>query len=219
MGGTVGVLLITRHKPCLFQRTIDKTIFRIHDGSLRVCQCLLIDTRCRLVTLHQNGLAPLSRFLMDEPHDIGVVFQELQGNITGGIAGMDGCVWLQELLDMTYAVFYLVTIVDMDMAGCRIHTLIDLYDGAEQLLHPFPILKRGRYHRRTEERRQHLQVNGVTATLKLIIHIQGTYDGEVHVKQLCRQIEVALDIRRVNHVDNHIGSLLCEVLTHIKLFW
>ena len=162
MGRAIGVLLVTRLKLRLSQCTIDESVFRIHDSRLRVCQCLLINTGGSLVTLHEDCLAVLPSLLLHEVLDVRVVLQEFQGDITGGIAGMNGRVWLQELLNMMDAVFYLMSVVDMDMACRCIDTLIHLDDCLEQLFNTHAALEGGRHHRSLHDTQTHRTYSGRT---------------------------------------------------------
>ena len=120
---------------------------------------------------------------------------------------------------MTDAVLYLVSVVDVDVSGRMADTLIDLDNGAEQRFNPHTTLERGRYQRRTQQGGEHLQIQRVATTFELVVHVQCCYHGNVHVQQLSGQIEVALDVGRVDDVDDDIGCLFCQVLTHIELLW
>ena len=105
----------------------------------------------------------------------------------------------------------------MDVANHRVLLLIDLD-------HPFKKrvnAKTGLTDRRDDGRSDHLPqrviVELVPLSLQFVIHIQGDHHPLVHVDQLRGQVEVALQVRAIHHVDHHVGLLLVEVLAHIQL--
>ena len=126
-------------------------------------------------------------------------------------------VGLQVLLDVAYAVLNLMTVVDVQVAGFATGAFIHLYDGAEEFLHAHAVLERCGHHWHTKQRTECLQVYGIATPLKLIVHVQGTHQPDVHIYQLRREIEVTFEVRRVDDVDNHIRHLIREVLAHIEL--
>ena len=64
---------------------------------------------------------------------LAVVLQQLQGKVSGGVVLTDVLVGLQVFLDMGDTVFYLVAVVDMQVAERLAGSLIDLDDSAEKL--------------------------------------------------------------------------------------
>ena len=212
----VGVLLMTCLILCLGECTVDETILGIHDSCFGICIVFLINTSCSLVTLHKNLTALVACVLTQKLLNVSIVLQQFQCHIARGITGMNGCIGFQELLDMPNAVLYLMSIVDMDVARRRIGTLIHLNHGAEQLFNTHTVLKRRGNQWCTQQCGEHFEIHLVTALLKFVIHIQGAHYRQVHIQQLRGQIKIALQIRRVNHIDDNIGNIVCQMLAHIK---
>ena len=209
----IGVLLRSLTKLRLCQRAMDKTIFRVHDSRLRVLLDLLLHT-FRRHHLRLDNLISIRQLFNITLHR-GVVLQQLNGKITRGIQGAYLFVLLQMLLDMHDTRLQLMTMRDMDMTCQRTIVLIDADDLMEQFLDSPARLERGGNKGNTEQGAQCLDMYEVTSALKLVIHIQGTYHTHIHIHQLRRQVKVALEIRRVNHIDDHIGMLLHQVFTDI----
>ena len=61
-------------------------------------------------------------------------------------------------------------------------------------------------------------VKFVTARLHLVIHIERAHHAQVHVDQLGGEVEVALDVAGIKHVDDHVGGVVNDLLADIKLF-
>ena len=64
---------------------------------------------------------------------------------------------------------------------------------------------------------QPLGVDAVSPLLEFVVHVQGHHDLEVHVLDLGGKVEIAFEVRSVDNVDHHVGSLLDEVLTDVAL--
>ena len=104
------------------------------------------------------------------------------------------------------------------MSGGALRSFIHLDDGLKQILHPHSRLERRWHDGHSQECGKRLQVGMIAASFKLIIHIQRTHHSNVHVYQLGRQIEVALQVRGVNDVDDDVGRLFRKMLPHIEFF-
>ena len=150
---------------------------------------------------------------------LAVVLQQLDGQIAGGVAFAQGALHFQVFLYLLNAVFYLVSVVDVDVpvVGVLIlGALISLDDGLEQFGHS---LARGEdcgHHRHAEQARERVNVDVVAASLGLVKHVQGAHHAQVHVDELRGEVEVALEVGRVYHVDHHVGRLLDDLLAHVK---
>ena len=127
-------------------------------------------------------------------------------------------VGLQELLYVSDAILYLVSIVDMQVTSLTAAAFIDLNDGAEEFLHAGTVLKRSGHHGHTEQRAERLQVDMVATAFEFVIHIQGTHKSDVHIDKLCRQVEVAFQVGGIDNVDDNVWHFLRKVLTHIEFF-
>ena len=126
-------------------------------------------------------------------------------------------VGFQVFLDMGDTVFYLVTIVDVEVTGGLVGVLIDLDDCLEQFLDTHAALKRRGDHRHTEQGAEGGDIYPVATTLKLVIHVQGTDHADVHIHQLGGEVEVALQVGGIDDIDHHVGCLFGEMLAHIQL--
>ncbi len=151
-----------------------------------------------------------------------VVLQEFDAEVSGGVALADAVICLQILLDMFDAVFYLMSMVDVDMAIVRIGVLlalIELDDGIEELVHASTVGKDGRNHGESEELAELVVVDVVATFLSLVKHVEGAHHADVHVYQLGGEVEIALQIAGVDDVDDDIWSVLHELLAHIEFLW
>ena len=120
---------------------------------------------------------------------------------------------------MVYALFKLLSMVDVYMTGKRrVALLIYLDHCIEQSIYALSCTAYSRNHRHTQQPSELPHVKLVTFRLKLIIHIEGQDHTKVHVYQLGGQIKVALKIRSVDDIDDHIGHIFDQVLPDIEFF-
>ena len=110
-----------------------------------------------------------------------------------------------------------MSVVDVQVAGLAANPLIDLDDGTEEVLHAFAALERRGHHRHTEKGAECLHIDVVATPLELVVHIQGTHHTQVHIEELCGEVEVALKVAGINDIDDHVGHLLLQVFADIKL--
>ncbi len=90
-------------------------------------------------------------------------------------------------LHLFNAMFYFMSVVDMDMTEMRIIAflpLIGLDNFMKEFFYTFSIMKRSRYHWDTEETSYFVTVNIVASLIDLIKHIKGTYHANVHIDKL-----------------------------------
>ena len=221
MGHAIGIFLRTRLVAGLLQGTVDEAVFGIHDGRLRVVARLLLDTgrstvaSRRQVAEHLHALFA-GHVLAQIVEHLTVVLQQFQRQVARGIVLTDVLIGLQILLYLADATLNLMTVVDMDMTGLLARILIHLNDHAEQVFDAHAALERCRHHRHTEKGAECRQVYLIATTLKLVVHIQCTDHAQVHVHKLCRQIEIALQVRDIDDVDDHIGQFLRQMAAHIQ---
>ena len=180
VGGSVGVLLRTRPEAGFRQRTIDKTVLRVHDGRLRVIARFLLHTYGGTVAGSRQVLEVLhtlfaSHVLAQIVQHLTVVLQQLDTQVAGGVMAGDMLVGLQKLLYLTDAAFYLVTVVDVQVAEVLAGSLVHLDDRTEQLLHAHAALERRGHHRHAKEAAQPVKVYAVTTSFELIVHVQRTH--------------------------------------------
>ena len=103
MGGTIGVFLGACHILSLGQGTIDEAVFCIHDGRLSITSCFFeYAIRSPVACLQQMHIVfsslNLSQVFSQIVTDVLIVFQQLDGKITGRIMLAYVVVGLQILL-------------------------------------------------------------------------------------------------------------------------
>ncbi len=109
------------------------------------------------------------------------------------------------------AVLYLMSVIDVDMAIVRIGVLLGLIefdDGVEKFIYSSSVGEDGRNHRESEEFAELVVVDVVATLLCLVKHIEGAHHTDVHVYQLRGEVEVALQVAGVYHVDDHVRGVL-----------
>ena len=150
-----------------------------------------------------------------------VIFKQLDGKIAGRVAVAQIGSLLQVLLDFLDAMFYLVAVVDVHMAVVRVVVLVALIhadDGLEEFLHTTAVGEDGGHHGHTEEASQAVGVDMVASLLGLVKHVEGAHHAHVHVYELGGEIEVALQVAAVYHVDDDIGRLVDYLSAHVDFF-
>ena len=199
---------------------MDKTVFGIHDGGFAIFQALFLHTFGCLITGCEDFLCRVQMayvFL-----GVLIILQQLDRKISGRVALADGIICLQIFLDMLDTMFYLMSVVDVDMAivsaGIFL-AFVEFDDGLEELVHASAIGEDGRNHRDTEEFAQFVVVDVISTLLGFIKHIEGADHADVHIYQLCGEIEIALQVAGVDDVDDDIWRMLDELLAHIEFFW
>ena len=199
---------------------MDKTVFGIHDGGFAIFQALFLHTFGCLITGCEDFLCRVQMayvFL-----GVLIILQQLDREVSGRVALADGIICLQIFLDMLDTMFYLMSVVDVDMAivsaGIFL-AFVEFDDGLEELVHASAIGEDGRNHRDTEEFAQFVVVDVIATLLGFIKHIEGADHADVHIYQLCGEIEIALQVAGVDDVDDDIWRMLDELLAHIEFFW
>ena len=150
-----------------------------------------------------------------------VPFQELDGEVTGGEALTKIGLFLQVFLNFLDAMLQFVSVIDMDMPVVCVGifgAFIDLYDLIVKIVHALARLEDGGHHRQTEELRELVGIHVVTALHRFVEHVERYDHTEVHVDELCGEVEVAFEVACVDDIDHHIRCLLHELLAHVELF-
>ena len=146
VSGAISVLLRAGAEFGFSQRSMNKAVLSIHDGRLGIHSRLFKHTRTGIIAhSHQLLAVRAAMFAFYVPLDIVshlcIVFQELDGQITGGELCTQMFIGFQELLDMGDTVLDLVAVVDVDVTCMGAQAFIDLYNGVEKFLDATPILE------------------------------------------------------------------------------
>ena len=224
MGSLIGIFLGTCLELRLFQGTIDKTIFGIHDGRLRVVARLFLHTRRGLIALIGEFMEIVeslfaSHMFTQIIEHLTIMFQEFQRQISGRVVLGDMLIGLQVFLDVRDTILNLVSVVNMQVARELTGSLVYLNHRTKQFFDTHAILEGCGYHRCTKQGAEGIEIDMIATTLKLIVHIQGTHHADVHIHQLCGEVEVTFNIRRVDNVDDHIRHLFCQMFANVEFFW
>ena len=147
----------------------------------------------------------VAKVVLDRTIALGKILGMVVGQVLVGLA-------LVPFLDFARYLGVDVTLL-IDVVGTFIH--VD--DDMEQQVDVAATLKRSGNHGHAEQGTQRVNIQLVAAPLGLVIHVQSTHHSEVHVQQLRGEIEVALEVARVDHVDDDVGTLLEQMLPHIQL--
>ena len=103
------------------------------------------------------------------------------------------------------------------MAGCLLASLHYLYYLVKELTHAFARSAHSRHDGHTQQGAQLLNVKRVAALTQFVIHIERHNHRHIHVDELCGEVEVALQIAGIHHIDDKVGVLLDDVFPYIEL--
>ena len=220
MGCLISVLLRACLVACLLEGAVDKTVLRIHDSRLAVLARLLLDAGGGVVAMGEDllGVGHGGDILLH----LLVVLQKFDSEVAGGIALAQVDLLLEVLLHVADAVLNLVTVVDMDMSRVgmvALHALVEADDGMEEFLHTAPRGEDRGHHRYAEEAGELLHAEGVAPLLGLVVHIERTDHGDVHVDELGGEVEIALEVTGVDDVDDEVGRMVDELLANVEFLW
>ena len=149
VSGLIDVFLRTRIVACLLQGTVNETIFRIHDGGFAVLVEMLMYVFGGLVAQVQNLLAVGN--LLDVVLNLLVVFEQFDGNVSGGESATDTFRLFQGVLHGFDSLFDVAAVVDVQMSGCGFRTFGNGGNGTEKLFHTSTGGKDRRHHRYSEQ--------------------------------------------------------------------
>ena len=123
-----------------------------------------------------------------------------------------------ERLEPFDALFDLAAMVYMYVSGkVRVALFVDLDDYVEQLADAFACTADGRDYRHAEEISQLRGVQFIAACEQLVIHVKGHHNPQVHVDQLGRKIQVALEVGCVYYIYDNVRSVVDKVLADVQL--
>ena len=201
----------------LGQGTLHKGIFCIDDGALGPHAQQLLQALLLLETGGDQFIA--TGPLLQDPVHLFVVLQEFDGQPAGGVVRRDVAVPPKQVLQAVDALFQFHPVVDVDVARqARIVLFVYRDEGVQQVGDPLA----GAAHRGTDRHAQQpselLQVQLVTFPGKLIEHIQRHDHPQVHVDELGGQVQVALQVGSVHHIEYDIGNGFDQGLPDIAFF-
>ena len=113
---------------------------------------------------------------------------------------------------MLYESVVFDSIYQLPVAVDNVGSLVELYDGVEEVVDTLLESCRSRYYWYSNKFTESLDVETVASFAELIVEIESHYRTYVHIDDLCRQIEVSLQVARVDDVDDYY------VITHKPLF-
>ena len=106
----------------------------------------------------------------------------------------------------------------MDVPGqLGVRLLVNLDNRVEQLRDALSVAAHGGAHGHAQQPAQLLDIQLVAFVLKFIVHVQRHHGAQVHVDELGGQVQVALDVGGVHHVDDHVRHGLQEVFADVEL--
>ena len=146
-----------------------------------------------------------------------VVLQQLDGEEAGG-EGVAEAVLVEFCAEGGDASFQLAAVVHVQVPRLGVSPFKNLDDLVEQLVDAFAAASGGRHDRHAEEGAELVDVKLVAALLELVEHIEGHHHREVHVDELGGEVEVALEVAAVHHVEDDVGILLDDMLPDVQFF-
>ena len=108
-------------------------------------------------------------------------------------------------------------VLDCTLLLHEVGPLIQADDDVEQVVDASSRPADSRHDRHAQQFAQPVDVEFVSAVLQRVEHVEGDDHAHVHVDELCGEVEVAFQVARIHHVDDHVGCLLDDVFPHIKL--
>ncbi len=144
----VGVGLVAHGESGLFQCSVDKSVFGIHDSRFAIFLHLLLNSYRLLVSQFDNLFAVRQR--LHEVLGMGIHFEEFYGEIACGIFISNLFVGLKQQFYSVDAFFYVLAVVDMDMAVGVVFAFVYIDDGAEELVYSLAGTEHRRHHRHAE---------------------------------------------------------------------
>ncbi len=137
--------------------------------------------------------------------------QQLQRQPSGGTALGQLLVALDLSRQLQQLRFDIVPVAHGHGSNPRVLFLGHRKDRALQLLHALGAVADGRDHGAAQQGLQRLQVDLDALALCVVHHVQHEHDGAPQFQQLRRQVEVALQIGGIQHVDDEIWLRAGEV--------
>ena len=196
--------------------TVDETIFGVTKCIFGCVAQFLFDASCFVKTCGDESIVVGER-LHDVLH-IGVAFQELDGEETGGKLVAQGFVLLEEMFDAVDALLQTAGVVDVDVASQRFvgGVLIDCHDGFQQVVDSFSRAADGRHKGHAQQTRELAMVQFVTAGKEFIVDVERHDHGKVHVNQLRCQVEITFQIGGIQHIDDDVGKFFDEIFPDVE---
>ena len=93
----------------------------------------------------------------------------------------------------------------------------DVHGMTHQLVHALVLRRRDRHDRHAQHALHRVDVHRAAVAGQLVHHVQRHDHRHVHLQQLHRQIQIALDVRRVDDVDDGLGLSLQHEIARDEL--
>ena len=119
---------------------------------------------------------------------------------------------------MPFAVRPHYLILDFLFLSHEVGPFIESDDYVEERIDTLSVAADGRYNGDSQQFSQFFVIQDIPAMLQHVIHIQCDDHPDIHVNQLRGQVEVALQISRIDYVDDYVRSFLNDVFSHIEFF-
>ena len=200
----------------LLQRAVDEAVFRVHDGSLGVAFQFAFNDGGGFLAC--GGDVGCRRQRLCESRGCGVALKKFYGEVARRVAASHALFGAQFHAQGVDALLYVCAVVDV-YVPLLYFPLVDGDDGPEEVLHAASRLEDGGHHGHGEQFPQTHMVDVVPAPLCLVEHVECAHHAQVHVDELCGEIQVAFKVRGVEHVQNDVGRLLYYLSPDIHLFW
>ena len=152
----------------------------------------------------------------DAPGDFGVVFEQLEGRPAAFTRVGAGQLSFQLGLQSFDGLLQVGAVADRRRG--RRGAPGGRRGGRDQLVEPRAPAADGFHDGRADQPRHFGEVELEAAGLGDVAHVEGEHHGHAQLHELHRQIQVALQVRRVDHVDDHVGFFLDDEIPRDPLF-
>ena len=105
----------------------------------------------------------------------------------------------------------------MDMAHALVAVFVDIDHGVQQSVDAAVVARLDGHHRHAQHATQILVVEGGSAGLQLVVHVERHDHTRVYVDQFGGQVKIAFQIRGDHGVYHHIGNARSQMMTHVTL--
>ena len=151
-------------------------------------------------------------------HEADVALERLDGHVAVADVGVGGHGGGQAAFDAVDGGLHGVAVVDAHVAGAGGGALVGHHHHVEKFGHSPALGPDGGHHGRAEHLAQQIVVEAGAAAFELVVDVEGRHGADAHVDELRRQVEIALDVGGVDHVEHDVGLDAHDVVAHESLF-